>query len=169
MDYGFLLFKFLIGLLIGLIFFMVFKILFKSPGRYQFNLIFMTPGVNPHETVYNDELEFSHEFRNRTYEIKADRLYRLRPGKARKYFNRLRNVREVFTVAYLYKKTKPLGPISVNVSNRILKEVNESRALDRGMRGEFKLPMDMKKLLMVVGVIVVVIVAYILVSGDLVL
>ena len=148
--------------------FLILQVWLKKPP-YRFKMIFRTPGVDAHETVYGDTLDFKHKIKNQEYEIKAERLYRYKPGIARKMLNKFRGIKETFFIVYLDQKTEPLAPVKVKVSARILKEVSESRALDKALRSEFKVPWDMKKILMVIGFLIVAVIVWVVISGDITL
>ncbi len=139
----------------------------KKP--YAFEMIFMRPGVNKHILVRGDKLNFTHEIDKKKYKVQPDRLYRVKPSKLLKFWMKFTGVKEKFIVSYQHKKTSPIFTKGVKVSTRILKEVNESRALGKAMRSEFKVSMDLKKILMIVGVVVIGIIAYLIVMGDLVI
>lgn len=133
---------------------------------YEFDMVFMKPGVNDHVMIRGSSLDFKHEIDGTEYEIKSDRLYRVKPGFPVRIWMKIRSVRGRFTVVYPHKKTEPIAPTEISVTARILKEVKESRALDKALRGEFKVPMDMKKILLIIGFIVIVSVIYVLMSGE---
>ena len=145
--------------------FMILRSVLKKPP-YLFRMCFMTPGVDKHFTVYGDSLDFTHEIDEKKYEIKAERLYRFKPSLARKIFYKFRGIKQCFIIVYQHKKTDPLAPVDVKVSARILKEVSESRALDKALRSEFSVPWDLKKILMVIGFLVIAIIVWVVISGD---
>lgn len=142
---------------------------FVRSKPYQFDLILMSPGVNEHIRIEGDTLEFEHEHKNKTYQVKADRLYRVRVGTLTSLIFRLKGIKKRFLIAFHHKKTSPIKPVGIKVSARVLKEVNESRALGKALRSEFRLPMDLKKILLIIGFIVVVIIAYVMVTGGMVI
>jgi hypothetical protein len=65
-------------------------------------------------------------------------------------------------------QTEPISQGTVKVTSRILKEVNESKALDKALKGEFRMGMDLKKILMILGIVLVVVISYVLYSGGLI-
>lgn len=165
MDYAFLSFKILIVfVLLPLLLIAVRRLLKKEP--YTFILVFMRPGVNDHVTVRGSSLDFKHEHGKKEYEVKSDRLYRVKPRFPVRFWWWFIGVKEKFITVYRHKQTVPVEPIPVQVTARILKEVNESRALGQAMKSEFKVPMDLKKLLMIVGFLVLVAIVYVLVMGG---
>jgi hypothetical protein len=130
----------------------------------------MTPGVNYHKRIKGDSLEFSFKDGETEYQVKSDRLYRVKVGRLTGLWFRLRGIKKRFKIGFQDKKTEAIQvPDQVKVSSRLMKEVNESRALDKAMRGEFKVPLDLKKILLIMGFIVVVIIAYVLVTGEVVI
>ena len=165
MDFPNLVFMALAGIVIPILGLIIARIVLKRKP-YEFEMVFMRPGVNDHVMIRGSSLDFEHEINGKKYEIKSDRLYRVKPGLPVRIWMKIRSVRERFTVVYPYKKTKAISPPDVTVTARILKEVNESRALDRALRSEFKVPMDMKKILLIIGFLVICSVIYVLMSGD---
>lgn len=138
----------------------------RKRTRYLFEMVFMSPGVNDHFTVYGDTLDFKHKVGETEYEIKAERLYRLKPGMLKRIWLKIRGVNQCFIVVYQDKKTEPVAPVDVKVSARILKEVSESRALDKALRSEFKVPWDLRKIILVIGFLVVAVVIWVMISGE---
>ena len=156
------------GLMLGIIpslSFLILRVVLKK-DPYKFYMIFMTPGVDKNVIVYGDSLDFNHKIGNKTYNIKAERLYRFKPKLARKILHKFRGIKQCFIIVYQHKKTDPLAPVDVKVSARILKEVSESRALDKALRSEFSVPWDLKKILMVIGFLVIAIIVWVVISGD---
>jgi len=133
---------------------------------YEFELIFMRPGVDDHVKIWGSSLEFKHEINKKEYEIEPDRLYRIKPGIRGKIWRWITGVKESFLVIYQYKKTKPISTPKVKISARILKEVHESRALGTALKSEFKIPMDLKKIALIIGFVVIAAVVYVLVTGE---
>lgn len=154
----------IVFVLVPLLIIAVRRILKKEP--YEFILVFMRPGVNDHVSVRGSSLDFEHEYEKKAYKIQSDRLYRVKPRFPVRVWWKFIGVSERFQTVFQHKNTSPIGPIPVQVTSRILKEVHESRALDKAMRSEFKVPMDLKKILMVIGFIVLVAVIYVLVMGG---
>ena len=165
MDLPVLVFWILVGIIVPVLLFLMLRIALKKKA-YKFNMIFRTPGLDTHFTVYGDTLDFSHKVEEKEYEIKAERLYRLKPKILKKMWYKLRGIKESFIIVYLNGKTEPLAPVKVEVSARILKEVSESRALDKALRSEFAVPWDLKKILMVVGFLVIAVVIWVVISGE---
>ena len=170
MELPVLIFYILVGIIVPVLLFMMLRIALKKKP-YKFKMIFRTPGLDTHFTVYGDNLDFSHKIAEKEYEIKAERLYRLKPNRLKpkiltKIWFKIQGVKESFIIVYLHGKTEPLAPVNVAVSARILKEVSESRALDKALRSEFSVPWDLKKILMVVGFLVIAVVVWVLISGE---
>ena len=165
MDIAFLVFKILmVFVLIPLLLVAVRRILKKEP--YEFILVFMRPGVNDHVKVGGSSLDFTHKHGKKEYEIKSDRLYRVKPRFPVRLWWRFLGVKERFLTVYRHKQTTPIEPEAIQVTARILKEVHDSRALGQAMRSEFKVPMDLKKILMIVGFLVIVAIVYVIVMGG---
>lgn len=140
---------------------------FYKLESYEFMMIFMNAGVNKHELIRGNQLDFKHKIGTREIEIKSDRLYRVKSGKLRGFYMILRGIKQRFIVVYQDTKTEPISPPEVKVSANVLREVNESRALDKALRSEFSVPMDTKKILLIIGFVIVVIIAYVMVTGEL--
>ncbi len=155
----------MIGLVSVILVYLILRRFFKKKA-YRFEMIFMTPGIDDHHTVYDDELSFEHEVGNKTYDIKAERLYRLKPGFLGKLGDKIVGVKERFIVVYQHNETEPIAPGEIAVSARILKEVGESSALDNALRSEFNVPWDLKKILMIIGFLVIAVIVWFLISGD---
>ncbi len=165
MDLPQLVFWILMGVIVPVLAFLILRAVLKKEP-YKFKMSFRVPGVDKMDTVYGSSLEFKHDIDNKEYEIKAERLYRYRPGKVRKIIHKFKGIKESFFIVYQYNKTEPLAPHKFKVSSRILKEVSESRALDKALRSEFKVPWDMKKILMVIGFLVIAVVVWAVISGE---
>ncbi len=133
---------------------------------YEFELIFMRPGVDDHEKIRGSSLDFEHEIDGKKYRIEPDRLYRIKPGIGGKIWRGITGVKESFLVIYQHKKRNPISTPNVQISARILKEVHESRALGTALKSEFKVPMDLKKLALIIGFVVIAAVVYVLVTGE---
>ena len=155
----------ILGVAASIILFLIAGIVLKKKP-YEFEMVFMRPGVNEHTMIRGASLDSEYEINGEKYEIKADRLYRVKPRFPIRIFMRLRSIKQRFIVVYSHGKKVPIEPVDVTVTARILKEVNESRALDRAMREEFKVPMDMKKILMILGVLIISAVIYVLMTGE---
>lgn len=135
---------------------------------YQFELIFMRAGVNDHVFVRGSELSFKHEYNAKEYDIASDRLYRVKPQIFTRFSFMLKGIKKRFIVVFQKGKKTPIKPIEVSVSSRVLNEVRKSRAIDKALKSEFAIPMDLKKIIIILGFIVVVIVSYLVVTGQVV-
>jgi len=130
-------------------------------------MIFMKPGIDEHTKIRGSSLEFETEKINgKKYQIKADRLYRVKAGPRGGLVRWIKGITGSFIAVYQDKQTDPIVTPSVAVSSRILKEVHESRALGSALKSEFKVPWDMKKILLVIGFIIIAAVVYVLVTGE---
>lgn len=165
MDAGYLLF---LCLVIGIPSIILILVLKKNMKReaYEFVLVFMRPGVNDHVLIRGSKLDFIFEHDKKKYQIKSDRLYRVKPPRPLRLWWRFIGVKERFLSVYPHGEKEPIGPTQVKVTTRILKQVNDSRALNKAMSSEFKVPWDLKKILMIVGFVVIVAVVYVLVMGG---
>jgi hypothetical protein len=164
LDFGEILFYILctvVGILIGLF------VIYLKKGRkepYEFLVINMRAGVNAHKKIKGESLEFETTIDNKKIKIMPDRLYRVKSGRVRKILDRFYGIKQRFLVIYQKGKKEPIKPPSVKVSARILKQVNESRALGKSLSSEFSVPMDLKKILIIFGFVLVVIVAWYIVQ-----
>ena len=165
MELPVLIFWIVVGLMSPVLIFLILRVVLKKKP-YKFKMIFRTPGLDEHFTVYGDTLDFSHKVGEKEYSIKAERLYRLKPRIHIRMWYKFRGIKKSFIIVYLDKQTDPVAPVPVEVSARILREVSESRALDKALRSEFKVPWDMKKILMVIGFLVIAVVVWTLISGE---
>jgi len=152
------------------IFFMIYLIWrIRVTNIYQFEIVFMKPGVNPHKFIRGSSLDFVYEHESNKYNITSDRLYRVKPGLFTRIMFILKGINQRFIVVFQKGKKTPIAPQKVEVSSRILNEVKESRALDKALRGEWSIPWDLKKILLVMGFIVLVAVVYLVVTGQVVI
>ena len=142
---------------------------FLKKEPYEFELIFMKPGINEHTKIRGSSLDFETEMNEKKYEIKADRLYRVKPGIMGKLIRWIKGITGSFIVVFQEGQSEPIVTPSVKISARILKEVHESRALGSALKSEFKVPWDMKKIMLVIGFVVIAAVVYVLVTGEIVL
>lgn len=155
----------LIAVIFVMLIFLMIRVRFKAKA-YEFDLVLMRPGVNKHIRISNDELEFEHTENGKKYKINPDRIARVKVGRITSAIFRVRGIKKRFLIVFQHKKTESISAKAPKVSGRVLKQVNESRALGKAMSSEFKLPMDLKKILLIMGFIVVVIIAYVLVTGE---
>lgn len=153
-------------ILVGVFSLALIRRLLKS-DPYQFEIVLMSPGVNDHQIVSGVELEWEFEHDGKTYEIKSDRLYRVKVGRVVGLWFYLRGIKKRFLIVFQHEKTEPITAEEVDVSTRVLKKVNESKALGKALRSQFAVPMDLKKILLIIGFIVVVVIAYVMVTGEL--
>ncbi|MBA7491396.1 hypothetical protein ES702_01941 [subsurface metagenome] len=158
----------LIFTLIIIIFYAFLKVMSKG-GIYQFELVFMGPGVNQHEFIRGDSLDFEHERESKKVKITSDRLYRVKPGIFKRLLFKIKGINQKFIVIYQKGKKIPVAPVEIKISSRVLGEVKESRALDKALKSEFAIPMDLKKILMIMGFLVIVVIAWLVVTGQVVI
>lgn len=157
----------IIGIVSLLLIYLIWRVTVKKV--YQFELIFMRAGVNDHIFLRESRLSFTHEYNAKEYKITSDRLYRVKPPIFTRLIFKLKGIKQRFIVIFQKGKKTPIKPIEVSVSSRVLDEVRKSRALDRALRSEFALPMDLKKIIIILGFVVVVIISYLVVTGQVVI
>ena len=165
MDPAYILFLGLAVLVIPTLGIIILRTIMKR-DPYEFELIFMRPGIDDHVKIRGSSLDFTHEINKKKYTIEPDRLYRIKPGIGGKIWKWITGVKESFLVIYQHNKTKPISTPKVKISARILKEVHESRALGTALKSEFKMPMDLKKIALIIGFVVIAAVVYVLVTGE---
>lgn len=156
----------ILSLIIGICIFLIFWKIVRVSNPYEFVLVFMNPGVNDHVIVRESSMNFDYKYKKKKYSIKSINLYRVKPRIFTRLIFKIRGIKQRFLIIFQHRKKTPISPIKVKVSARILNEVNESRALDKALRSEFHVPMDLKKLLMIMGFIVIVAVVYLVVTGQ---
>jgi len=137
--------------------------------KYQFELIFMKPGVNDHEMIRGDELSFNHKRETKDFKITSERLYRVKPPIMKRIQFKLVGINQRFIVVFQDGKKDPIQPVNVNVSSRILSEVKDSRALFKALKNEFSIPMDLKRIVIIIGGIMIVALVYLVATGQVVI
>ena len=137
--------------------------------KYQFELIFMKPGVNHHEMIREDKLSFNHEHEKKEFKITSERLYRVKPPIMKRIQFKLVGINQRFIVVFQYGKTDPIQSVNINVSSRILSEVKDSRALFKALKNEFSIPMDLKRIVIIIGGIMIVALVYLVATGQVVI
>lgn len=137
--------------------------------KYQFEFVFMRPGVNYHDLFRGDELEFEREYEEKKYKITSERLYRVKPRIMKRIQFKLVGINQKFIVTFQNKKYVPLEPVKVKVSSRILGEVKDSRALFKALKNEFSIPMDLKRIVIIIGGIMIVALVYLVATGQVVI
>ncbi len=158
-----------IGGIVGLFSLAILRYVLRD-DPYRFEIVLMKPGVNQHFELKGKSLNFDFRYDDKgeakTFNVKSDRLYRIKLGwRARlKYWFRGRQA--LFWVQFREGSDEPVNLPKYEVSARILHEVNESRALDKAMDSEFKVPWDLKKFVIVFGVIVIGAIVYLYMTGQ---
>ena len=137
--------------------------------KYQFEFVFMRPGVNYHDLFRGDELEFEREYEEKKYKITSERLYRVKPRIMKRIQFKLVGINQKFIVTFQNKKYVPLEPVKVKVSSRILGEVKDSRALFKALKNEFSIPMDLKRIVIIIGGIIIIALVYLVATGQVVI
>jgi len=137
--------------------------------KYQFEFVFMRPGVNYHEIFRGDKLEFEREYEKKKYKITSERLYRVKPPIMKRIQFKLMGINQKFIVTFQDKKYVPLEPVTVKVSSRILGEVKDSRALFKALKNEFSIPMDLKRIVIIIGGIIIIALVYLVATGQVVI
>ena len=137
--------------------------------KYQYEIIFMKPGVNEHKMIRGDDLDFLYKYGSVDYEITSERIYRVKPGIITRFKFMLVGINQRFMVIFQEGKTVPLEPVKVKVSTRILGEVKDSRALFKALKNEFAMPMDLKKIIIIVACVVIVALVYLVATGQMVI
>lgn len=137
--------------------------------KYQFEMIFMKPGVNDHEFFRSEKLDFNHDHDSKKYEIKSERIYRVKPGLLKRIQFRIVGINQLFIIAFQDGKTEPIKPGAVKITSRILGEVKDSKALKKALKNEFAIPMDLKKIVIIIGCVLLAVVVILVATGQLVI
>lgn len=136
---------------------------------YQFETVFMRPGLNEHNFTRGDELDFQHDHESKKYEIKSERIYRVKPGLKTRIQFKIVGLRQRFIIVFQHEKTEPLKPVNVKISARILAEVADSQALKKALKNEFAVPMELKKIVIIAGLVIIAAVIYLVATGQMVI
>jgi len=137
--------------------------------QYQFELVFMEAGVNKHIFTRKNDLNFEYENDSDTYQIKSDRLYRVKPGILGRLIYKLKGINQGFIVIFQKEKKAPVAPVDVKITSNVLGEVRDSRALSKAFKAEFSVPMDLKKLLIIMAFVVVGVLVFLVMTGQVVI
>lgn len=132
-------------------------------------MIFMRPGVNDHEFFRSENLDFNHDHDSKKYEIKSERIYRVKPGLLKRIQFRIVGINQLFIIAFQDGKTEPIKPGTVIITSRSLGEVNDSQALKKALKNEFAIPMDLKKIVIIIGCVLLAVVVILVATGQLVI
>lgn len=134
-------------------------------GKYEFHLCLVGDRHRWIKTR-NDAMAFNHTEGETEYSIETKDLYEIEPGAMTRLKWRLKGIKSGFIVVF-DKKNEPIGYQAPSKSAYLLKTVEESRALSKALRDEFKKAIEGKTLFMYVILIVVAIVAYLVITGQL--
>jgi len=160
----------LLSLIVTVCIFMVFLIWRTRVQKiYQFEMIFMKPGVNEHEFFKSENLDFEHDHDSKKYKIKSERIYRVKPGLFTRIKFKLMGINQLFIIAFQAGKTEPIKPGPVKITSRILGEVKDSQALKKALKNEFAIPMDLKKIVIIIGCVLLAVVVFLVATGQLVI
>lgn len=151
----------------GFLIYLIWRVRVKKP--YQFEIIFMKSGFNDHVFIRGDSLDFTHDHDSKKYTIKSDRLYRVKPSIAMRVYFKLVGISQGFLIVFQKGKKIPVSPADVKISSRVLNEVKESRALDKALKNEFHVQMDLKRIIIILGVVILGIVIYLVATGQVVI
>ena len=154
--------------LCGIILYFLLKIVSQG-DQYQFELVFMDAGVNKHIFTRKNDLSFEYENNSKTYQIKSDRLYRVKPGIMRRLIYKLKGINQGFIVIFQKGKESPVVPVDVKITSNVLGEVRDSRALSKAFKSEFSVPMDLKKILIIMAFVVIAVIAFLVMTGQVVI
>lgn len=155
-------------ILCGVILYFILKVL-SMGEKYQFELVFMDAGVNKHIFTRKNELNFEHKNNSKTYQIKSDRLYRVKPGIMGRLIYKLKGINQGFIVIFQKGKESPVAPVDVKITSNVLGEVRDSRALSKAFKAEFSVPMDLKKILIIMALVVIAVLAFLVMTGQVVI
>lgn len=137
----------------------------SRPGKYEF-YICLVGDQHKWVKVRNDAMIFKHKVGNKEISIETKDLYEIEPGTLARLRMRMKGIKSAFIVVF-DKKGEPIGYQPAKRSAYLLKTVQESRALSKALRDEFKQAIEGKTLFMYIILIVVAIVAYLVITGQL--
>ena len=160
----------IIGTVFACMIILYFLLKIMSRGaQYQFELVFMEAGVNKHIFTRKNELSFEYKNNSKKYQIKSDRLYRVKPGITRRLIYKLKGIKQGFIVIFQKGKESPVIPVDVKITSNVLGEVRDSRALSKAFKSEFSVPMDLKKILIIMAFVVIAVIAFLVMTGQVVI
>lgn len=135
--------------------------------NYEFEIIILKPGVNSHSTHTGKDMTHGHKGPDeKTYELKAENLYRIKPDIITRLKYKLRGINAGFIIPF---KSGSEDPISYSVpafSARVIKTVHESRALSSALKDEFAKELGLKTFFMYFLLMAGAVVVFLVLTGQ---
>jgi len=138
-----------------------------TPPKYEFEVVVLKPGINPH-IIYTDE-NMTHEHEGPgdiTFKIKPENLFKVSPGILDRIRFRLNDIDSKFMIIFQENEDTPISYVTPKYSAKVLKTVSSSKALSSALKDEFAKAMDAKKFFMYFMLIVGAVVAYVIITGQ---
>jgi hypothetical protein len=132
-------------------------------GKYLFEIIILTDGVNRHTKLRTNDLEFTYLD---LYEVKADALYSFKRKRHEWLKHRLFGIKSWFLCVFKEKKKNAITFDDPTVYPSALKTVEESKALIQMLKEEFKKAMNPKTLFIVFLVVIVMALVILVATGK---
>jgi hypothetical protein len=133
----------------------------KRTTKHEFRIIEMSEGLNTWELVYNEKLSFKHG----KYEIEPEALYKVRPrfGDRVRWF--INGIDAGFIIVFKKDTATAIKFARPTRSAEVLLTVEQSRALGRALRDEFKQAIGGRTIWIIIFVIVVGVLVYYFYTG----
>lgn len=142
----------------------------KDKRKYEFEIIILKDGVNSHSKHTGDSMTHSHEGPDdQTYELKAENLYRIKPGIIQRIRYKFRGINAGFIIPFHESDESPISYRVPAFSARVIKTVHESRALSSALKDEFAKALDIKTFFMYFLLMAGAIVVFLVMTGQVVI
>lgn len=130
---------------------------------YHFEIITLRKGSNKHEILRKDTLEFSHG----NLKVQPEKIYLVASNPIYWIINKIQGIKARFLVIFLEGQTEALTYKTPKISPSLLKIVEESRALSRALKDEFKEAVNVRQLFFFLIILIVGVVIYMAMTGGL--
>lgn len=100
------------------------------------------------------------------YEIKPTVVYEYEVGPIQRLKMNWRRINAMFLVVFRESKKEPVKYVAPSKSSYVLKTVEESTAIRKGLKAEFSEGLSTKTLFMVIVIIVVIVVVWAVLTGQ---
>ena len=138
-----------------------------STPKYEFEVVVLKPGINPHIIYTDEKMEHEHEgLGDIKFKIKPENLFKVSPGIWDRIRYKIRGINSKFMVIFQENEDTPISYATPKYSARVLKTVSSSKALSSALKDEFAKAMDAKKFFMYFMLIVGAVVAYVIITGQ---
>lgn len=137
----------------------------SSKPKYEFEIVVLKPGINDHSVHINENMNHEYE----SYKIKPENLFKVSPGIFDRIRYRIQGIDSKFMVIFQETEDTPISYETPKYSSRVLKTVSTSKALSSALKDEFAKALDPKKFFMYFMLIVGAIIAYLVITGQIIL